>query len=227
MAIPRGIRNCNPGNLRKGAPWQGLDVKQQATDPDFAQFVDPSWGIRALAVTLISYYDKHGIDSIDGIVRRWAPPNENDTESYILNVSADAGIASWNTLNLHSYNDLRPVVEAMIKHENGRGPMKNINTWYDAATIDAGLHRAGVVKIADDVAAVPVTRETVAATGTASLGVAQLADVAPQIMQAVDSSQGNLSSGSWVRVILGVGTIILAGIIAYSQIKKHQSGVIA
>lgn len=227
MKTPRGIRCNNPGNIRKGAPWQGLDAKPQTTDPDFAQFVDPSWGIRALAVTLITYYDKYGIDSINQIIRRWAPPNENDTESYISNVSANAGFACWNTLDLHNYWDLRPVVEAIIRHENGRGPMKNINSWYDSATIDAGLQRAGVVKRAEVVAAVPVTKETVAATGTASLGVAQLADVAPQIMQAVDSSQGNLSSGSWVRIVLGVATIALAGFIAYSQVRKYQSGVIA
>jgi hypothetical protein len=83
------------------------------------------------------------------------------------------------------------------------------------------------VKSAAVVAAVPVTKETVAATGTASVGVAQLADVAPQVMQAVDSQQDHLNSGSWVRIIMGVATIGLAVYIAWSQVKKHQQGVVA
>lgn len=227
MKTPRGIRCKNPGNIRKGAPWQGLDENPQPIDPDFAQFRDPSWGIRALAITLITYYDKHGIRNIDGIIRRWAPSNENDTEAYIESVSAISGFTSTQTLNLHVYAHMRPIVDAIIRHENGRGPMKNANTWYDNATIDTGLQRAGIVKSAASVAAVPVTKETVAASGTASLGVAQLADVAPQIIAAVDGNQSNLSSGSWVRIMLGVATIGLAAFIAYSQVKKHQNGVVS
>lgn len=223
--LPRGVKNHNPGNLRIGAPWQGLAAEQ--TDSDFCCFKDPTWGIRALAATLITYYDKHHIDNIEGVINRWAPTNENDTRAYINQVVASTGFASWNTLDLHSYADIRPLVEAIIRHENGRGPLSTSNTWYDSATIDAGLQRAGIVKIHMAVAAVPVTKETVAASGTAGLGVAQLADVAPQVMTALDTSSGDLSSGSWVRIALGVSTIILAGFIAYSQVKKHQSGVVA
>jgi hypothetical protein len=83
------------------------------------------------------------------------------------------------------------------------------------------------VKPAAVVAAVPVTKETVAATGTAAVGVAQIADVAPQIVNAFNSQQEHLTSGNWVSVIIGVVTIGFALVIAYSQIKKHQHGVVA
>ena len=73
-AMPRGIRNHNPGNLRKSNdPWQGLAPDQ--TDPDFLQFESSKWGIRALARTLIAYQDKIGLRSIKSIIYRWAPPN--------------------------------------------------------------------------------------------------------------------------------------------------------
>ena len=55
MKTPRGIRNNNPGNLDKGAPWQGL--VNNSSEPRFCTFKDPVWGIRALAVTLITYHD--------------------------------------------------------------------------------------------------------------------------------------------------------------------------
>lgn len=53
---PRGIRNNNPGNLDNTNPWQGLVANP--AEPRFATFKDPTWGVRALAVTLITYHDK-------------------------------------------------------------------------------------------------------------------------------------------------------------------------
>jgi hypothetical protein len=226
--LPRGIRNNNPGNIRKGDdPWQGLATDGKVTDTAFCVFTDPTWGVRALARVLIRYQDKHNIRTIRDIIYRWAPPIENDTTSYVNAVCRAAGKTAGEIVDMHRYQDLRPVVEAIIRHENGAGPMKTENTWYDAATIDTGLQRAGVVKTAPVVAKVPVTKETVAATGTAGLGVGQLADVAPQIATALGSQQDHLSSGSWVRIMLGVATIGLAAYIAWSQVKKHQNGVVA
>lgn len=224
--MPRGIFNSNPGNIRhSAAKWQGMADVQ--SDPDFVTFKDPTWGIRALATTLISYQDKHNLCTIAGIINRWAPTNENDTAAYINAVCVSADFASNQTLDMHQYDCLRPVLEAIIRHENGAGPLRTPNTWYDDATIKTGLQRAGVVKTAAVVAAVPVTKETVAASGTAGLGLAQLAQVAPQVQQAMDSASDHISSGSVVRICFGVATIGLAGYIAWSQIAKHQSGVVA
>ena len=47
MAQPRGIRNCNPGNIRlSGDKWKGLRPRQ--TDGEFCQFTDMAHGYRAL-----------------------------------------------------------------------------------------------------------------------------------------------------------------------------------
>ena len=44
---PRGIRNNNPGNIRRnGDPWQGLAKDQ--TDREFFTFQSAVYGIRAL-----------------------------------------------------------------------------------------------------------------------------------------------------------------------------------
>ncbi len=224
----RGIRNHNPGNLDKGtAKWQGLAPPEEQTDSRFAVFTDPTWGIRAIARTLITYQDKYDICTVRAIISRWAPPSENDTLAYVNAVCAGSGFGADQILDLHTYEHMRPIVEGIIRHENGRGPKPTLNSWYDAATIDAGLTKAGVVKKASTVAAVPVTKETVAATGTAALGAGQLADVAPQVITAMDSQQDHLNSGSWFRIALGVMTIGLAVYIAYSQVKKHQQGVVA
>ena len=79
---PRGIRNNNPGNLRRtDDPWQGLAETQ--TDTEFFVFQSPIYGIRALARTLIKYQDKHRLCTIRQLIGRWAPNTENDTVAYI------------------------------------------------------------------------------------------------------------------------------------------------
>ena len=226
MATPRGIRNNNPGNIRdSNDKWQGLSKIDN--DTAFSVFDDPTWGIRALASTLVTYQDRHKLRTIRGIIGRWAPPVENDTGAYVNAVAANCNVSADAIIDLHKYEIMCPLVESIIRHENGQGPKPTLNTWYDRATIDAGLQKAGIVKPAAVVAAVPVTKETVAATGTAGLGVAQIADVAPQIISAVQTQEDHLSSGSILRITIGVMTIAVAIYIAYSQVKKHQNGVVA
>lgn len=217
--LPRGVRNNNPGNIELGDPWQGLAPKQ--TDGRFAQFVSPAYGIRALARTLITYQDKYGIRTVTGAINRWAPPVENDTGAYVRQVQKAVG---GDLIDAHDYASLRPMVEAIVRHENGQGPLKNANTWYNTATIDEGLRLAGVRKPATEVAAVPVTKETMAATAAGAAGVGQIAEVLPAVQAAMASADAHLSSGSWFRIALGVITIGVAAYIAYAQIKRKQAG---
>lgn len=195
-------------------------------DPAFVTFKDMTWGVRALAVTLITYQDKYEIHDISGTISRWAPPNENDTNAYIAAVCRSTGFSRFDTLDYHTYQHLRPVVEAIIRHECGLGPFSTINTWVSNEVIDTGLARAGVVKPAPVAAAMPVTKETVGATATGAVGVAQLADAAPAVMTAMQTSEGHLTSGSIVRIAFGVATVMLAAYIAWAQLKKHQAGTL-
>ncbi|MBR0651344.1 hypothetical protein GXW78_16850, partial [Roseomonas terrae] len=155
----RGYRNCNPGNIEHNPAnkWQGLADPPLEPAPlngsrrRFARFVSHEYGIRALAVLLTTYQDRHGLRTIRGIVSRWAPGNENDTDAYIAAVARRIDRNQRAELNLHRFEDLRPLVEAIIVHELGGNP-------YRAATIDAGLRLAGVV---------PSGREAVARNDTA------------------------------------------------------------
>lgn len=134
--ISRGIRNNNPGNIRKSRDkWQGLAEKQ--ADKEFFVFKAPEWGIRALARVLIKYQDKHKLDTLTGIINRYAPPTENKTKAYITAVSLTTGFQPNQKLDLHTYEHLFPLVKAIIKHENGVQP-------YDDGTINHGVMLAGV-----------------------------------------------------------------------------------
>lgn len=115
---PRGVRNNNPGNLRKNdTEWQGLSPVQ--TDPDFFQFIDPKWGIRAM-VKVLESYQREGICTIASAINRWAPPSENQTQAYIDEVSISVGIDSGHIVKLT--NIMQPLVSAIIEHENGQNP---------------------------------------------------------------------------------------------------------
>ena len=80
--MSRGLRNNNPGNIRRGGGhFKG--ERLPSLDPAFKQFETIEWGYRAMFVLLDNYRRRHGLQSIREMIRRWAPPVENDTERYI------------------------------------------------------------------------------------------------------------------------------------------------
>jgi hypothetical protein len=127
MADTRGERNCNPGNIDRNATlWQGMASNQ--SDPRFVVFADPIFGIRALAKVLISYYTKYDLNTVAGIIGRWAPASENDNLAYVNHVCDLLGVDQDAAINVEDPNLLEGLVRAIIAHENGR-------VIYDDATI--------------------------------------------------------------------------------------------
>ena len=133
--VARGIRNNNSGNIRHGEKWEGLSDKQ--TDSSFCIFVSPEYGIRALAKVLLTYYKKYQLNTVKKIISRYAPPNENETESYIKSVANQLGVASDEVIDLSSVAVLVVLLRAIIRHENGEQP-------YSDEQILKGIHLAGV-----------------------------------------------------------------------------------
>lgn len=118
--FPRGMRNNNPGNIRKGASaWQGKI--QNGTDSAFEQFISYGYGIRAMIKNLLSY-QRDGLNTISKMIYRWAPPaDSNDTEGYIAFVSAKTGISRNTPIDLTDKNTCSKIVRAMCQMENYGG----------------------------------------------------------------------------------------------------------
>ena len=130
--MARGIRNNNPGNIRHGASkWQGMSAEQ--TDKEYIQFDDPIYGIRAMAKLLQNYESRYGLNTIRGLISRWAPPNENITSAYIASVSQKLDVSPDQKINVREV--MAPLVTAIIIHENGMQP-------YSEALITEGIARA-------------------------------------------------------------------------------------
>lgn len=119
---PRGIRNNNPGNIRWGDEWQGLVPEAQRTDKSFCQFKSAEYGIRAMIIILRNYQRKYGLNTVSKIIGRWAPPNENNTQSYINGVAQSVGVSPDQEIDVTDSRVIIPLVEAVIKHENGEQP---------------------------------------------------------------------------------------------------------
>lgn len=130
---PRGIRNNNPGNIMKGGDsWQG---EVQGNDVRYATFATPEAGIRALGKTLLTYQDKHGLDTVERIVSRWAPASENDTAAYAREVSKELGVKPSDPINVRDPATLTKLARAVIRFENGDMP-------YTDSQIAVGLDAA-------------------------------------------------------------------------------------
>ncbi len=75
-----------------------------------------------MIIILRNYQRKQGINTITGIIRRWAPASENDTDSYIRSVSQDTKIPPDERIDMTDSRMLIHLLEAIIRHENGSQP---------------------------------------------------------------------------------------------------------
>ena len=96
--MTRGLRNCNPLNIRRvaGTRWKGQSRIQG--DKEFVQFESLAWGIRAAFCILETYRRKYKAVCIEDIINRWAPPSENDTRKYVETVCRLTGFGGKERL---------------------------------------------------------------------------------------------------------------------------------
>lgn len=115
---PRGIRNCNPGNLRiTKDKWQGLRSVQ--TDGEFFQFTEMKWGYRALMRTMQNYRRKYGYRTIADFIQRWAPRVENDTSKYIVCVCRQMQVPTDFVPDVDDKGTMCALAAAISLVENG------------------------------------------------------------------------------------------------------------
>ena len=102
-AIPQassiiGQRINNPMNLRQFG--QGF-LGDEGEEDSFIKFQDPAYSYRAADMVLDKYGRDYGINTIEDMISRYAPPSDdNPTEEYIDFVSQKTGIGSGDPIDL-------------------------------------------------------------------------------------------------------------------------------
>lgn len=145
MIKPRGIRNNNPLNIRRGSKWVGLKTKQ--SDEEFCQFTTMGYGFRAAFILLNRYYTDYNLCTLEKIIKRWAPPSENHTDAYIDTVKRQ--YAKYTGKAIDEQQVLLPVkfdkttwcniVRSMVAVECGAKWADNLNI---NSTISSGYNLA-------------------------------------------------------------------------------------
>lgn len=132
MTTPRGIRNNNPGNVRRtqdhwlGQVWPGQDSA-------FCQFDTMAHGVRCTAKILLGYQAAK-LNTVRRIINRWAPAVENDTRAYVTAVANECGVSPDSPVALEE-RMLTCLCGAIFHHENGGDYVK-------AADLSAGVRMA-------------------------------------------------------------------------------------
>lgn len=121
---PRNKRNNNPLNVRplpNGQTWQGQVGVDDAKGGPFAVFSATWEGWRAACVTLLNYQRKHGLDTVRGIVTRWAPESDGNTPFlYAGRVAAELRLLPDQPFDVRA--KLSDLALAMARVEGGAWP---------------------------------------------------------------------------------------------------------
>jgi len=114
--MTRGYKNNNPLNIRHNANVFQGEIKEN--DKSFKTFASMPYGYRA-GFAILHTYLKNDCNTIEKIIARFAPPNENDTEKYIANVERWSGVPKNKILTASGGADYIMIVAAMSFVENG------------------------------------------------------------------------------------------------------------
>lgn len=195
----RGYRNRNPGNIEHNPANKWLGLADPPSDGRFCRFVSHAHGIRALALLLMAYYDRHGLATVRGIINRFAPKHENPTGGYVAAVARHMGVGPDGRIDLHDPRIMHALVDGIIRFELGGQPYSEHELWEGLEL--AGFRRPAPAGIAEAVA-------TDTGKGTIAATVAGVAAVASQAEPVIDAL-GRLPWQAALGVVIAAAIVVL------------------
>ena len=136
--VDAAIYNNNPGNIRTSSTtWNG-EVPNHGEK--FEVFESMPYGIRASVRILRTYGKKYGIDTINKIIDRYAPPEDNNPNNanYARHVSNGSGFGVNEKIDLNDPEVLMKLMRPIFEFENGKKEAAKISD----ADIEKGVKMA-------------------------------------------------------------------------------------
>ena len=113
------------GDAKKSpVPTNVGNIRPVGSTTGFQQFDTPEAGIKAIDDQLRIYGSKHKIKTLRGVISRWAPPSENDTEAYIKNVSQKTGLKPDEEIDLSNPTIRHIISGPIVLQEQGLKRLK-------------------------------------------------------------------------------------------------------
>ncbi|WP_240198337.1 hypothetical protein [Salmonella enterica] len=75
-----------------------------------------------MIIILRNYQRRHGLSTVTGIINRWAPPDENNSQAYIDSVAKATGVTPDQHIDTTDSRFMMKLLQAIIRHENGIQP---------------------------------------------------------------------------------------------------------
>ncbi|MEB2478205.1 hypothetical protein QMM96_22505 [Citrobacter freundii] len=146
----KAVNNNNPGNLRfagqSGAVAEANWKANYKGDTPMASFATPEEGVRAFGNQLMLYQSRDKINTISGIVSKYAPKGDhNNTDAYIRQVVAKTGIGANDTINTSDPAVMTKLVSAFGQHEGGFS-MSDADIKTALGTVQGGKYVGGFTK---------------------------------------------------------------------------------
>lgn len=94
------------------------NIRPEGKSTGFQTYATPEEGLAAIDKNLQAY-GKKGVNTLEGVISRWAPPNENDTPALIANASKRLGLDPKQTLDLSNPAVRQAVGTAIMLQEHG------------------------------------------------------------------------------------------------------------
>lgn len=131
--LARGLRNCNPLNIKIGNDWKG--ERKVNTDGVFEQFISMEYGYRAGFYILFKYVRKYKRDTINAIIDSWAPDGEPYQSNYKAKVASVANIGVHDRVDAFDKDLMCAIARGMTMVENGTSDIDEIaiSNGYDMA----------------------------------------------------------------------------------------------
>lgn len=131
-----GLRLNNPGLIQK-ADGEVLGLAEKQPSGELVAFDKATQGIRSLAAALLRLQGSAGRMLLGELLGRWASRHGEGAAGFAAEVAALADMALDQRVDVRDFRDLKPIVEALIRYQNGRQP-------YSSGQLTKGLLLAGV-----------------------------------------------------------------------------------